>query len=104
MLASSIIEIIKKTVNDLLLDPEIILFGSYARGEAHPWSDYDLLIVLNEPIDITTRLLYQSKIRRSLARKDILSDVIIQSRADLEVKRILPGHIVQSALIEGIRL
>jgi uncharacterized protein len=33
-------------------DPaKIILFGSHARGDAHRWSDIDLLVVFDEPVD-----------------------------------------------------
>ena len=98
------IDIIKVTVNGLISDCEIILFGSQARGESDLWSDYDLLIIIDRPVDRSTRLYYQALLRKQLAIKGILSDVIVQSKSDTETKRNLPGHIIQSALIEGIRL
>ncbi len=30
---------------------QIILFGSHARGDSHPQSDLDLLVVFSEPPD-----------------------------------------------------
>jgi len=99
------IDIIKKTVNRLISEPEIILFGSRARDESiNSWSDYDLLIIVDRPVDRSTRLYYQALLRKQLAIQGILSDVIVQSKSETEMKRKLPGHIVQSALIEGIRL
>lgn len=38
---------IHSTVKSKETDAEIILFGSRARGTAHPESDWDLLILLN---------------------------------------------------------
>jgi len=98
------LDIIKATVNELILNPEIILFGSRARGSENPGSDYDLLIIIEEPIDVSVRLHYQAILRKRLAEKDILSDVIVQSRNEMEVKKNLPGHIVQSAMMEGIHV
>jgi len=67
-------------------------------------SDYDLLIIVDHLIDLNNRLLFQSKIRKELATKNILSDVIIQSQSDLEIKKSLPGHIVRTAFMEGVKL
>jgi len=98
------IDRIKYIINGLLSKPEIILFGSRARGDDKGNSDYDLLIILENSVDIPERLRYQSLIRKVLAEHDINSDVIIQSRDDFEIKKNLPGHIVRSAFKEGVRL
>jgi len=87
MSSSSARDIIKDTVYGFLSNPEIILFGSRARGDDQLLSDYDLLIILEHPIDIPTRLKYQSIIRKRLAEKDIMSDVIVQSYADVKIKK-----------------
>jgi predicted nucleotidyltransferase len=95
---------IKSAIRDLMPGAVIILFGSRARGRNHPMSDYDLLIIVDHLIDVNNRLQFQSKIRKELATKNILSDVIIQSQSDLEIKKNLPGHIVRTAFLEGVRL
>lgn len=42
---SAISEMVERLVRDF--EPfRIVLFGSHAREEAHPWSDVDLLLVL----------------------------------------------------------
>jgi uncharacterized protein len=48
--AAWIPEMIDRIVREF--DPKrIILFGSHARGDAHRWSDIDLLVVFDEPVD-----------------------------------------------------
>ena len=44
-----VLEHIKDTVRDIMpLDARILLFGSHARGDARPDSDWDILIILNK--------------------------------------------------------
>jgi predicted nucleotidyltransferase len=95
---------IKSFVSEILPGSDIILFGSRARNEILRDSDYDLLIIVKDQFDSSRRLKYQSLIRKNLAIKNILADVIIQSKYDIEKKRNLRGHIVRSALQEGIMI
>ena len=39
---------IAREITTLLPGAEVILFGSYARGEQRKWSDLDLCVVANE--------------------------------------------------------
>lgn len=43
-----IISLIKSTVMNAVPDATLILYGSFARGDNHPNSDIDLLILLNQ--------------------------------------------------------
>ena len=44
-----VLEHIEDTVRDIMpLDARILLFGSHARGDARPDSDWDILIILNK--------------------------------------------------------
>lgn len=93
---------IKKVINYYLPDSDVIMFGSRARGDNQLNSDYDLLIISKDPLDNHQRLHFQAIIRKSLAKLYILADIIIQSRNDIETKSNLPGHIVRSAMKEGV--
>jgi predicted nucleotidyltransferase len=42
---------IKQAVHEVEPDADLWLFGSYARGDARPESDWDLLVLLDGPVD-----------------------------------------------------
>ena len=81
----------------------IYLFGSRARGDFLPDSDYDLLVVAKEK-DFTLK----DKIY------DVLTDVSLEFNRDLSMKffsqaeferlRTIPSRFVQTVLKEGIKL
>ncbi|MFN3179768.1 MAG: nucleotidyltransferase domain-containing protein [Thermus sp.] len=79
---------------------KIILFGSRARGEAHPESDYDLLIVV--PPEYKTmrvwKALYEatSKVQRGFSL-----DLILATQEDLEKYQNAWMTIYPKALREG---
>lgn len=96
------------TVPRALLDPviayfnprRVILFGSAARGQAGPDSDYDLLVVLDDdapPEKLTLAAGYQS--RRSYHRA---ADVIPCRESVFKRRSRIPGSLAYSAATEGI--
>jgi predicted nucleotidyltransferase len=93
---------IKKVISYFLPESDVIMFGSRARGDNYINSDFDLLIITNETLYDRLRLHFQALIRKSLAHKHILADIIIQTRKGVKEKSRLPGHIVRSAMKEGI--
>ena len=48
-LESPVIDLIRTTVRQQAPDAEIILYGSRARGDARPDSDWDVLILVDNP-------------------------------------------------------
>jgi predicted nucleotidyltransferase len=46
-----LLEHVKQTIHALEPDADIILYGSRARGDAHPESDWDFLILLDGVVD-----------------------------------------------------
>ena len=99
-----ILEQIKKTAEQFLPGSEVILFGSRARNNASPESDYDTLIVIDHSLNPKEKLLLRTKIRKALLEKEIRSDILIQSREEIERKKSLPGHIIRSILKDAIYL
>lgn len=80
----------------------IYLFGSVARGDAGPDSDYDLLVVV--PDDAP------SKRRRSRLAYEVLrgtgtaADVLVCTRSYFEQRRLLKASLPGTVLREGVAL
>ena len=76
----------------------IILFGSWARGNATPHSDVDLLIVLPE---VKNKRLAAVSIRRILADLPVAKDILVTTPQEIEQKGHLVGTYLRPALKGG---
>ncbi|MCX9028240.1 MAG: nucleotidyltransferase domain-containing protein [Candidatus Methanoperedens sp.] len=102
-------DIIKKQVNKILQDlgtsaQKIILFGSRARKDFTPLSDYDVLIITEKPFEINKKMSISKNIRQYLAHLGLDVDVTIKSVNEVNILKDKPGSIVRNALKEGIAL
>jgi predicted nucleotidyltransferase len=80
-------------------DPEqIILFGSYARGDFGPDSDVDVLVVKDETESTRAEA---ARIYRVLADLGIPIDVVVVRTAYVQRYSQLVGTVVRPALREG---
>ena len=80
-------------------DPlRIILFGSQARGDAGPWSDVDLLVVLPE---VANKREAAVEVRRALVNFTVSKDIIVTTPDEIERRGDLVGTILRPALREG---
>jgi len=95
------LKIIKQTVIQILPDGSVILFGSQAKNIALPNSDYDLLIVVKNNMEISEKMQYKALLRKILAKSGIISDIFIESEEDVKIKSRLLGHIIRTAIAEG---
>ena len=95
---------IGEVARSVLPGAQILLFGSHARHQAGPDSDYDILIITDRPQDIRTKFALRTRIRKQLLDHGIRCDVLIQSDEEIQHKKNLPGHVVRSALQEGVPL
>ncbi|MGQ9658278.1 MAG: nucleotidyltransferase domain-containing protein [Fimbriimonadales bacterium] len=80
---------------------QIVLFGSRARGDADPHSDWDILIILDHPICPQERMELFSRLNRALASRLIPCDLIIRSKQEVLHERQRIGSVVRTALTEG---
>ena len=76
----------------------IILFGSQARGSAHPRSDIDLLVVL--PYQGNRRRLF-IEMDRTLRGIEQAFDLIIRTPEQFDYNREVPGFVDRYASKEG---
>ncbi|MEI6899705.1 MAG: nucleotidyltransferase domain-containing protein [Bacteroidota bacterium] len=53
---------IKKQVKEIDPLADVILYGSRARGDSRPDSDWDILILVNSPADIETEKVFRHKL------------------------------------------
>ena len=77
---------------------QIILFGSHARGDAHPQSDVDLLVVFSELADERKTAV---DIRRALADLPMAKDILVATPEELVRQRDQVGTILRAAQREG---
>jgi len=66
---------------------KVILFGSQAKGEAQSYSDYDILIILKRAYDWRLEDEIYDKSWEIDYKYDILTDVKLISREELETLR-----------------
>ncbi|MBI5294446.1 MAG: nucleotidyltransferase domain-containing protein [Chloroflexi bacterium] len=80
-------------------DPvRIILFGSWARGEANDDSDVDLLVVLSR---VEHKRRAAVEILRVLNGLPISKDVVVTTPEEIKARGDLVGDILRPALREG---
>jgi predicted nucleotidyltransferase len=80
-------------------NPEkVILFGSFARGDFHPDSDLDLLIIMSH---VDSPRSESIRLRRALRGLLVPIDVIVATSAQVERYRDTDGFIYKPALEEG---
>lgn len=96
----SVLHRIKATITSEMPGSQILLFGSHARSGFTGASDYDLLIVTQESIEVRKKMPLKTRIRKLLLAQGIFSDILIQNSGEIERKRHLPGHIVRNAIKE----
>lgn len=91
-------EIVRRLV-DAFQPERVYLFGSKARGDAGPDSDYDILLVVPESPD--------PPYRRAQRAQDMLwgiwtaADVLVLTREEFDSRRYVPTSLAATVLAEG---
>jgi predicted nucleotidyltransferase len=80
----------------------IILFGSQAREQAGPDSDWDFLVCVNCDMPFAQRTAVSTSIQRRLATQAISADLIFKSEARLKQERGNVGVVSYYALRDGV--
>ena len=71
----SVLKRVQEEVHSVLPGAEIILYGSRARGDASPVSDWDFLILVDQPLD---RELI-TKVKNCLYDLELETDTVLSS-------------------------
>ena len=98
MLLRAMIEEIVRAVQPL----RVILFGSYARGEARPDSDLDLIVEEEQPFGPgRSRADEAGRLAQVLARFFVPKDILVFSRDEVSRRKGSRNHVIGHALREG---
>jgi predicted nucleotidyltransferase len=98
MITETQISNVINNIIDFMHPAKIILFGSYARGNARDDSDVDLLIIKQSPLPRYKRCL---GLRRRLRGNKIPLDPICYTPDEIEQWRDVPSSFIHTVLTEG---
>jgi uncharacterized protein len=88
-----------------LPDSRILLFGSRARGDQDRHSDYDLLIITPTTFTPQEKIYWSSRLDRAIVDAiRVPVDLLLNSEEEVRQKQELPGHIIRSAMREGVAI
>jgi len=80
---------IKEVIKNIFPDCRIILFGSRSRNDFNSQSDYDILVIINNNMEVKEKRYYASIIMDKLAEMEILTDVIVRTEKDIDYYKII---------------
>ncbi|MBP7281881.1 MAG: nucleotidyltransferase domain-containing protein [Leptospiraceae bacterium] len=96
------LEFIKAAIQNIFPVARIALFGSRAKNQETESSDYDILVILDKDILLEDKVKLRTQLRKLLVKKGILTDILIHSEKEVNLKKTLPGHIVRNAMQEAV--
>lgn len=89
-------------LRDLYRPERIYLFGSTARGESGPDSDYDLMVIVSD--DTPAHFRDSGKAYKAIWRLGVASDVLVWTHSDFEDRLHLKASLPSTIAREGILL
>jgi predicted nucleotidyltransferase len=95
----NILNIVLEKIVKIANPEKVILFGSYARHEANPDSDIDLMVIKR---GVKKRRKLAQDIYVSLVGIPAAVDIIVETPERLEKHKTTPGMIYKYALSEGL--
>lgn len=98
MISADILQAAVKAVTADGRAKRVVLFGSYARGDATDESDLDLLVIEDE---VTNRAEEMVRLRRLLRPLRVPADVLVYSAEEITRWGDQPGSALYRALREG---
>ena len=97
----SAIRTVVARIAELVHPQKIILFGSYASGDPKPWSDVDLLIVMESALTPNKQRL---AIARALQPRPFAMDLLIYSPRELAERIPLGDWFLKEVVEKGVTL
>jgi predicted nucleotidyltransferase len=91
-------EAVQRIVVNVSQPAKVILFGSYARGDADEGSDLDLMVVERELTDKASEYL---KLKQAIGRIGVGVDLLLFSELEFQRRSQVPGTVLYWAKMEG---
>lgn len=96
-------QLIRSNISEIDPKAEVILYGSRARGDENPESDWDILILTDYPVDLNKERLFRNKLYDLELETEEPFSIFVYSKADwISIQSITPFF--QNVTVEGIRL
>ena len=93
-----LIQFVTRTIVERFHPKKILLFGSYARGEAKPDSDLDLMVEMESDKPWHQRVVEMQSV---FSDRDWAMDILVFTPEEMERERGFLGGVVRSAEREG---
>ncbi len=98
-----IVQLIRKNISTIDPKAEVILYGSRARGDSKPDSDWDILILTDYPVDLNKERIFRDHLYDLELETGESFSVFVYSKNDWNTKqRITPFY--NNVIREGVRL
>jgi uncharacterized protein len=99
MADKNVIDRIINAVLQVVVPDKIILFGSQARDQARPDSDYDILVIKS---DIGNKLIVEQDIYEKIIGIDESIDILVRTPENIKNDKDKAGSFISRALKEGL--
>jgi len=103
MESSSLLSKVKEAILAIAPDAEVILFGSRARGDYRPDSDWDLLVVTDEADNSKSKHRIRDRLTDFLFAEDALITALFIHRAIWSAGK-SPSPVISEIRKEGVKL
>jgi predicted nucleotidyltransferase len=82
----------KKLIREIAPSAEVLLYGSVAKGTHGAESDYDILVLTDEPLSKDAKRTIERQILDLELAHDVVLSTIYHSKAEWRLRAALPFH------------
>lgn len=101
---SQFLDGVQRTVHAVVPDADVILYGSRARGDAGPMSDWDFLILVDQPVSWSLVKTLRNRLYDLELETDHIISSIIRTRKEWNSSEYGVMPFKQAVEREGVRL
>lgn len=100
-ITDQVIQEVTRRIVEELNPEEIILFGSYAWGTPHKYSDIDLCVIVPDDIPEFNRIEWGVRALNALNDLMVDVDVMVKTRSDVETFKTVKASLTRKIIEEG---